>query len=54
MQMCENKRELDFISIQQELQLDSDKVEEFIIEGNFFQTLFSTHIPPIWGKIIWI
>lgn len=32
MQMCENKRELDFIAIQQELQLDSEKVEEFIIE----------------------
>lgn len=41
MQMCENKRELDFIAIQQELQLDSEKVEEFIIEGNYF--FYSSH-----------
>lgn len=39
--MCENKRELDFIAIQQELQLDSEKVEEFIIEGIYF--FYSSH-----------
>ncbi|GAB1610911.1 eukaryotic translation initiation factor 3 subunit M [Argonauta hians] len=32
MQMCENRREIDFYQIQQELQLEADKVEDFVID----------------------
>merc|ERR1719175_138948 len=32
MQMCENRKEMDFALIQEEMQLDKDEVEEFIID----------------------
>ena len=33
MQMCENRKEMSFNLIQDEMQLDKDEVEEFIIDG---------------------
>jgi translation initiation factor 3 subunit M len=32
MQMCENRKEMDFSVIQEEMQLDKDQVEEFVID----------------------
>lgn len=33
MQMCENRKEMDFSVIQEEMQMDKDQVEEFVIDG---------------------
>lgn len=33
MQMCENRKEMDFSVIQEEMQLEKDQVEEFVIDG---------------------
>ena len=50
MQMCENRKEMDFGLIQDEMQLDKDEVEEFIIDGNIIH--YNTVKPNLKGLAI--
>lgn len=48
MQIAEGKAEISFETIEQELQLDSDQVEAFIIDGQSFRSVPNIRIQCSW------
>lgn len=44
MQMAENKKEMSFEIIQEDIQISAEQVEAFVVDGKFFLVLDQTQL----------